>query len=165
MLAGFYNRSGQFDKAVGVLEQVAALTPTDPQPYQILATFYWEKAFKDTSLSPEQRSGYIQSGIAATDNALSVNPDYVEALTYKNILLRMKANLETDAARRQALVAEADTLRSRAMELNKARQPQRDMAFVPAPGHRGRRPRRHLPRQACSTVRRRSASAGTSSRR
>ena len=134
MLAGFYNRSGQFDKAVGVLEQLAALTPTDAKPYQILATFYWEKAFKDPSLSPEQRSGYIQSGIAATDNALSVNPDYVDALTYKNILLRMKANIETDAARKQALLAEADTLRSRAMELNKARQPQRDMAFVPAPG-------------------------------
>jgi TonB family protein len=134
MLSGFYNRMGQFDKAVAVLEQVAALTPTDPQPYQILATFYWEKAFKDPRLSPGQRGEYIQSGIAATDNALSIDPDYVDALTYKNILLRMKANLETDAARRQVLVAEADALRSRAMELNKARQPQRQMTFVPAPG-------------------------------
>ena len=134
MLAGLYNRNGEFEKTVAALEQVAALTPTDPQPYQTLATFYWEKAFKDPSLSPVERSTYIESGIAATDNALSLYADHVEALTYKNILLRMKANLETDAASKQALIAEADALRSRAMKLNKASQPQRGMTFVPAPG-------------------------------
>ena len=56
--------------------------------------------------------------------------------TYKNILLRMKANMEADPAIRQALVAEADALRNRAMELAEepARRGRADMAFVPAPG-------------------------------
>jgi TonB family protein len=45
----------------------------------------------------------------------------VEALTYKNLLLRMRANLETDPFQKQQLIAEADTLRSRAIELNKGR--------------------------------------------
>ena len=63
------------------------------------------------------------------------DPDYADALTYKNILLRMKANAEADPAIRQALVAEADALRNRAMELQKTRQSGRaNMAFVPAPG-------------------------------
>jgi hypothetical protein len=43
----------------------------------------------------------------------------MEALTYKNILLRMQANTETDTAKQQALLREADKLRDRAMELRK----------------------------------------------
>ncbi len=134
-LAAHYNRTGQFDKTVATLETVAAMTPTDPQGYHLLATFYWEKAFKDPTLSPAQKSAYIDAGISATDRALGYDPDYVDALTYKNILLRMKANAEADPAIRQTLLAEADALRNRAMELQKARQSGRsNMAFVPAPG-------------------------------
>ena len=47
----------------------------------------------DTSLTPEQKLDTILKGIAAEDRALAINPDYVEALVYKNILLRMQANL------------------------------------------------------------------------
>jgi TonB family protein len=120
-LAQFYGRSGQFDKAVATLESAAAQNPNDPLGHQIVATYYWEKAQKDTSLSPEEKLRYLESGIGATDRAIAINPDYIEALTYKNILLRMKANLDSDAARRQALIAEADGLRNRAMELQKTR--------------------------------------------
>ena len=134
-LAAHYNRTGQFDKTIATLETVAAMTPTDPQGYQLLATFYWEKAFKDPRLSPAQKTAYIDAGISATDRALGYDPDYADALTYKNILLRMKANAEADPAIRQTLLAEADALRNRAMELQKTRQSGRsNMAFVPAPG-------------------------------
>lgn len=137
MLAAFYNRTGRFDKAVAALEEAAAMTPTEPQGYQTLATFYWEKAFKDQTLSSTDKLRYIDSGIVATDRALSSSPDYVEALTYKNILLRLKANMESDPTSRQALITEADALRKRATELNasKAQQAGRaGMVFVPAPG-------------------------------
>jgi TonB family protein len=133
-LAALYNRTGQFDKTVATLESVAAMTPTDPTGYQLLATFYWEKAFKDPRLSAAQKSAYIDLGIAATDRALGSAPDYVDALAFKNILLRMKADTEANPATRQAIVAEADALRSRAMELQKAQTGRADMAFVPAPG-------------------------------
>ena len=63
---------------------------------QLVATYYWEKAYKDHRLLPAEQLQYVMSGIAATDRALALNPDYVEALTYKNLLLRMRANLETD---------------------------------------------------------------------
>ena len=58
-------------------------------------------------------------GIEATDKAISLNPDYAEALTYKNILLRMQANTETDRAKQDALIKQADEIRNKAMELNK----------------------------------------------
>jgi TonB family protein len=118
-VAQAYNKMGRFNDTVDVLEQVAAIDSADPRAQQIIATFYWEKAFKDAALTPPQRLEYIRAGVAATDKALGLNPDYVDALVYKNILLRMEANLSS--ANRDALIAEADALRSRAMELQRAR--------------------------------------------
>jgi TonB family protein len=132
-LAQFYGRTGQFDKAVATLESAAAQNPNDPQGHQIVATYYWEKAQKDTALSREEKLRYLESGIAATERAIAINADYVEALTYKNILLRMKANLESDAVRRDSLIAEADQLRNRAIELQKARSGGRTAIGEPPP--------------------------------
>jgi len=120
-LAAFYRRTNQFDKAVAVMDEMAAADPTNPKVHLLVATYYWEKAFKDPSLTTAQKTEYIQSGINATDRALSYDAEYVEALTYKNILLRMQANLETDRSRQAQLIAAADALRNKAMELNKAR--------------------------------------------
>ena len=106
---------------MAALEQAAADNPTDAAAYQLIATHYWEKAYKDAALSPADKLTYIDAGITATDRALAQKPDYVEALVYKNLLLRLKANMETDPVRRQAWIAEADALRNQAMELNKAR--------------------------------------------
>lgn len=118
-LSGFYNRQGEFDKTMEALHKAADIKPDDPQGHQLVSVYYWEKAQKDHTLSKAQQAEYIQKGIDAADRALALNPDYVEALTYKNILLRMKGNLETDLNKRKALYAEADKLRERAMELNK----------------------------------------------
>ena len=120
-LSGFYNRQGDFEKTVAALEGAEQLDPTDPTAPQVTATYYWEKAYKDQRLLPADKLRYVMSGIAATDRALALKPDYMEALTYKNLLLRLQANLETDPVRKQQLIAEADALRNRAIELNKMR--------------------------------------------
>jgi TonB family protein len=120
-LSGFYNRQGEFEKTVETLEAAEQLDPTDHTAPQLTATFYWEKAYKDQRLLPADKLRYVMSGLAATDRALALKPDYMEALTYKNLLLRLQANLETDPVRKQQLIAEADALRNRAIELNKMR--------------------------------------------
>ena len=61
----------------------------------------------------------MQSGIEAVDRALNIKDDYMEAVAYKNLLLRLQANLEKDPARQKQLLAEADKLRDRATELRK----------------------------------------------
>lgn len=94
--------------------------PQSPATYHRLAVEYWEQAYKDLSLTPEARLEVVKKGLAAEDRALALNPDYVEALVYKNILLRMQANLTTDRAEQTALIEEADQLRNRAIELRKA---------------------------------------------
>jgi tetratricopeptide (TPR) repeat protein len=118
-LSAFYNRQGEFDKTVEALNTAAELQPENPQGYQLVAVFYWEKAFKDKRLTPAQQKEYIAKGIEQADKALKLNPDYVDALTYKNILLRMQANLEPDVKKRQPLLDEADKLRNKAQELGK----------------------------------------------
>jgi len=123
-LSGFYNRQGDFPKTIEALQKAAELEPKNPQGYQLLATYYWEKAYKDHRLSTPQRKEYIEKGLEATDKALALNPDYADALLYKNILLRMQGNEETDMVKRAALFKEADDLKARAIELNKACQSQ-----------------------------------------
>jgi TonB family protein len=97
------------------------MDPVDPASAQTTASFYWEKAYKDSSLLPSDRYQYVLNGIAATDRAIAIKPDFADALTYKNLLLRMRANLETAPVLQQQLIREADSLRNRAIELNKQR--------------------------------------------
>jgi len=118
-MSGFYNRQGDFEKTMEALHKAADIKPDDPQGHQLVSTYYWEKAQKDHTLSNAQRKDYIMKGLEAADRALALNPEYIEALTYKNILLRMQGNLETDMAKRTALYKEADELRNKAMELSK----------------------------------------------
>ena len=120
-LARFYTRRGDFDRAVAVIEDAAALDPSNPQGHQLVATYYQEKVQKDHSLTPTEKLTYIQKGIDAADRALAMNPEYVDAMIYKNILLRHQANIEPDPSRQAQLIADADVLRNKAMELNKAR--------------------------------------------
>jgi TonB family protein len=120
-LAGFYNRQGDFTKTMDALLQAADVEPQSAEAHQRVAVFYWEKAFRDHRLTPAQKHEYLVAGIAGTDRALAVDPDHVDALTYKNIMLRMRANEESDRFVQQTLIAEADALRNRAIELGKQR--------------------------------------------
>jgi protein TonB len=134
-LAGLYNRMGDFENTMTALEDAERLEPQKREGAQRVAVFYWEKAFRDRRITDQQKRTYVDAGIAAADRALAIDRDYAEALTYKNILLRMQANMETDPALQQQLIARADELRARAIELNKARtlMPKQDGVNVSPP--------------------------------
>jgi tetratricopeptide (TPR) repeat protein len=118
-IAGFYNRQGDFAKTMEGLHKAAELEPTNPEAHHLVATYYQEKASKDFRISPAQKREYILKGIEADNKALALNPAYIEAMIYKNILLRLQANVETDRNRQQQLLKEADELRNKAIELQK----------------------------------------------
>ena len=120
--AGFYNRQGDFPKTIDALEKAAALEPNNPEGYHRVATFYWEKANKDYRLTAADKREYIMKGLAMEDKALSLNPDYMEAITYKNILLRLQANTEKDPKKQKELIDEADKLRNRVIDAQKRKQ-------------------------------------------
>ena len=118
-IAGYYNRQGDFDKTMEAFNKAAELDPNNPQGYHLIGSYYQEKASKDFRLTPAQKAEYNAKGIEAENKALSLNPNYIEALVYKNILLRQQALVEKDPAKQKALISEADQLRSKAMELQK----------------------------------------------
>ena len=119
-LAAYYNRQGNFEGAIEALNARAEREPTNPEAFYTIATYYWEKAYRDFSLSDPEKIKYTQMGIAAIDKSLMLNEGYMEALVYKNLLLRVQANLERNPARQQALLREADQLQNRAEEIRKA---------------------------------------------
>lgn len=120
-LAGYYNRQGEFEKTIEALEARAQQEPNNPEAYYTIATYYWDKAYRDFRLPEPEKKQYVEAGVAAVDKAISLKNDYMEALVYKNLLLRLQANLEKNPARQQALLKEADQLRDRAQELRKQR--------------------------------------------
>ncbi len=121
-LAGFYNRQGEFDKTMEALHARAAQEPNNPEAYYTIATYYWEKAYRDFTTPEPDKIKFVKQGIEAIDKAIELKPDYFEALTYKNLLLRVQATLEKDPKVQQALLREADSFRDRATEIrNKQR--------------------------------------------
>jgi TonB family protein len=117
-----YTRLGRTDDAVTLVERLAAGDAADKSRQLMVATYYWELLSKGSALSPQQSSAFMKKGIDACDRALALDPDYADAMIYKNLLLRLQANA-VDASSRQALLAEADALRARAAELTRAREP------------------------------------------
>ena len=121
-LANFYNKQGEFEKTIDALEKAANLNPNNPEGWHRVATFYWDKARKDYRLTTAQQKDYIMKGLAMEDKALGLNPEYMEAMTYKNILLRMQANTEKDPAKQKELLNQADELRNKVLDMQKRKQ-------------------------------------------
>ena len=118
-LAGFYNRQEEFEKTIEALTQRAAIEPNNPEAYYTISTYYWDKAYRDFRLKEPEKKEFVLKGVEQVDKALQLKPDYMEALTYKNLLLRLQANLEKDQAKQSALLKEADRLRDQALALQK----------------------------------------------
>jgi len=118
-LASYYNRQGQFDKTIEALEERAAKEPNNPEAFYTISVYYWEKAYRDFKLTEKEKKAFVDKGEASVDKALKLKPDYIEAIVYKGLLLRLQANLEKDPGKQQALIKEAETLSAKAADLRK----------------------------------------------
>lgn len=121
-MAGYYNRQGEFDKTMDALDQRAKQEPNNPEAFYTIATFYWDKAFRDQTVKEPQRREYAQKGLDAANSALKLNPEYVDAIVYKGLLLRVQAALEKNLGRQNQLIDEAKALQTKAIELRKQKQ-------------------------------------------
>ena len=130
-LASFYNRQQVFEKTMEALKQRIAINPTNPEAHYVVANYYWDKAYRDTTLTDHQKADYVAQGMAAIDEALRLKPDYMEALTYKSLLVRLQANIEPDASRKQALAKEADALTQQARSMAAERNAKSGWGEIP----------------------------------
>ncbi len=118
-LASYYDRQGQFEKKIAAFEQRAQKEPNNPDAFYTMSVNYWNEAYKNARLTDSVKQSYVQKGMENVDQALKLKPDYVEAMIYKGLLLRLQALFEKDPAKQQQLIKQADTVRDQAEEVRK----------------------------------------------
>lgn len=127
------------------------LKPEDPEPYYWIGVIDWTLAFransemrkeyneknirkqvKDTEPLPAAIRGdylatygpLIDEGISDLQKAISIRPDYDDAMAYLNLLYRRKADTVASADERATLLKQADDLVDRVKEVKQKRASQ-----------------------------------------
>ncbi len=114
-VANLLNKYGRFEETMDWLAKARDVKADDPEGYYLIAVHYWDKVYRDPDLDTSDKRDFIELGIAQLDQSLEINDEYVDALIYKNLLLREKAKVQP--ADEAELTAEANELRDRAMAL------------------------------------------------
>jgi len=119
-LASIYQNTNQFDKAREFYIKNTELDPMNPVPYYAVGSVDWIIVFNKNNPPPEdEQSKLIEEGLASLDKALALNPEYEDAMTYKNLLYREKARLSKDEQEKTQLIAQADEWFNKALETRK----------------------------------------------
>jgi tetratricopeptide (TPR) repeat protein len=126
-------RRAKFDAAISTLERCAELDASDPSGYYKLAMFFWDKAYRDPLIADKEKNEYADKGIATVDKALSMKPDYWEAIITKGLLYRVKAQVSTNPAERKRYLDQAVLLQKQAMDLRKETQAAQEGATADVP--------------------------------
>ncbi len=129
------------------------IKPDDPEPYYWVGVIDWtlawrannemrldynkaniKKQVKDAEPLPAAIRGdyttkygpLVDEGVADLQKAISLRPDYDDAMAYLNLLLRRKADMAESAAERDTLEKQADDLVEKVKEIKQKRldQPQ-----------------------------------------
>lgn len=121
-MANLYFQKADFAHGVEMMEKSMQISGPDKKSYELIAAQAWDKAHNFPDLTPEQRQAVINQGIDAANKSIAIDPNYVEGLTYINLLYREQAKIETDPAKAKDDIAKADEYRGKALDLIKARQ-------------------------------------------
>jgi tetratricopeptide (TPR) repeat protein len=141
----------KFEESKSYHQKHIQLKPEDPEPYYWIGVIDWTLAFrgngemrldynknnirkqvKDTDPLPSAiRSEYaskygqlIDEGITDLQKAISIKPDYDDAMAYLNLLYRRKADMVESREEREALLKQADDLVDKVKEIKQKRSEQ-----------------------------------------
>jgi tetratricopeptide (TPR) repeat protein len=124
------------------------LRPEDPEPYYWLGVIDWTLSFRangllrvkhnlsvrgkqlndDAPLPPDLREEYISAygqiideGIESLKHAISIKPDYDDAMAYLNLMYRRKADTSASESEREQLIKMADDLIDKVKDIKQGR--------------------------------------------
>ncbi len=120
------SKAGRFEEALGWYEKRAALLPGEAKAMYLIGTLCWKQLYKNDRAQGQARVQLADRGLAALDNALKIQPDYTEALTYANLLHRERAKGQNDEQAKERDMAKARAYYKRAMALIKAKSKKKD---------------------------------------
>jgi tetratricopeptide (TPR) repeat protein len=118
-LAGYYQRQGEFEKLIQAVQQRAELEPNNPEAHYSIASYYWDEAYRNTRLAEAKKKEYTDKGLEEVEKALKIKPDYIEAVVYKGLLLRIRAAMTKDPKEQAQLLKDAGALQEEAAAMKK----------------------------------------------
>ncbi len=121
-IATLYAKQGNFNESLNWYEKITLLDSKNPESFYIYGVVCYEKVAKNPPADPNEKMAIIQKGEAAMQKAIGMRADYFEAMAYLNLLYRQQALVETDPAKQQQLIAEADKIRNQAVEIIKKKK-------------------------------------------
>jgi tetratricopeptide (TPR) repeat protein len=108
-IASVYQNSNKWDKARDYYKIQTQLDPGNPTPFYAIGSVDWRLiANKSNPLPEDEQEKLAEEGLGGLDTALKINPDYEEAMAYKNLLYREKARLAPDKDEKSKYLAMAD---------------------------------------------------------
>jgi tetratricopeptide (TPR) repeat protein len=116
-IATLYAKQGNFNESLNWYEKITLLDARNPESYYVYGVVCYEKVAKNPPADMAERLGIIEKGKKALARAVELKKDYFEAMVYLQLLYRQQAPLETDPAKQQALIAEADRIRNEAIAI------------------------------------------------
>jgi len=141
-LASLYYQMKDWDKAVEWNKKVVALDPSNKDAYYSLGVIAWTQfitpvrearqslkmkpedpgPIKDPKIREELIAKYkasLDAGLDAEKKALAIDPEYENAMAYMNLLIRYRADLDSDKAAYEADIKEADMWVQKSLETMK----------------------------------------------
>lgn len=121
-IATLYAKQGNFNESLNWYEKITLLDSKNPESYYVYGVVCYEKVAKNPPADMAERVSIIEKGKNALHKAISLKKDYFEAMVYLSLLYRQQAPIETDPAKQQQLVAEADRIRNDAIAIVKKKK-------------------------------------------
>ena len=120
-LAGLYQGLKELDKSREYYKKQTEIEPDNPVPFYAVASTDWYMV-RDRAhpVTEEEKAQIVEEGMQYVEKALEKNPNYQEAMAYKNLLLRDKAAMTADPAEAKRLLDEANVWFDKALAQLKA---------------------------------------------
>ena len=121
-IATLYAKQGNFNESLNWYEKITLLDARNPEAFYTYGVVCYEKIAKNPPQDTAERLAIIDKGKQALQRATELRAEYFEAMVYLSLLYRQQAPLETDPAKQQELIAEADRIRNEAIAIVKKRK-------------------------------------------
>ena len=141
-IASLYLYQRKWDDAQQWFEKLTAVDPSDADAYYSLGYVAWQKWYpafglaladlgmkqddpgpiKDKKVKEDLKAKWIptiDAGLDDLDKTLKINPEYEDAMTYKNLLIRERAYLDDDKDQWAKDTKTADDLQQKALDTKK----------------------------------------------
>jgi tetratricopeptide (TPR) repeat protein len=112
-------KAGRLEEAYSWADQHGA---KDPTLYYSIGVASWSKSYNDPTIDSATRAQVVETGLKAAEKAVTLKPDYFEAMAYYNLLYREKAKLEIDPVKAAEWTAKAEEWTKKAIAVRDAQK-------------------------------------------